>query len=105
MRRCRSPFKGLRGTVTDLLQHRRLQLQNCNILIYGRYTTVTMSKVVRIDEEALAIALGYGDSLSAGVKKMAEIIAKTEKARADYEKIERMIRSTIQEELETLTRY
>ncbi|MDN7026241.1 hypothetical protein FGU65_15405 [Methanoculleus sp. FWC-SCC1] len=64
-----------------------------------------MSRVVRIDEEALAIALGYGDSLSAGVKKMEEIIRRTEKARTEYEKIERMIRTTIQEELEALTRY
>jgi hypothetical protein len=64
-----------------------------------------MSRVVRIDEEALTIALGYGDSLSAGVKKMEEIIRRTEKARVEYEKIERMIRTTIQEELETLTRY
>jgi hypothetical protein len=64
-----------------------------------------MSKVVRIDEEALAIALAYGETLSKGIMKMHEAIGRHEKARTDHAAIERMIRQTIQEELESLTRY
>lgn len=62
-----------------------------------------MSKVVRIDEEALEIALKYGKNLSAGIMKMEELLKKQEKAKRDYTAIEEMIRRTIREELEMLT--
>lgn len=62
-----------------------------------------MSKVVRIDEEALEVALKYGKSLSAGIMKMEELLKKQEKAKRDYTAIEEMIRRTIREELEMLT--
>ncbi len=42
-----------------------------------------MSKVVRIDEEAIAIALQYGATLSKGIRKMDAIIRSTEKARQE----------------------
>jgi hypothetical protein len=64
-----------------------------------------MSKVVRIDEEALAIALTYGETLSKGIMKMEDVIGRHEKAKKDYTAVERMIRQTIREELESLTRY
>ena len=51
-----------------------------------------MSRVVRIDEEALEVALKYGKNLSLGVMKMEELIGKHEKARR-----------TIREELEVQT--
>ncbi|CCJ37129.1 hypothetical protein BN140_2206 [Methanoculleus bourgensis MS2] len=62
-----------------------------------------MSRVVRIDEEALEVALKYGKNLSLGVMKMEEMIAKHEKAKRDYNAIEEMVRRTIREELEVLT--
>lgn len=64
-----------------------------------------MSKVVRVDEEALEVALQYGKNLSAGIMKMEEMIKKQEKARRDYTAIEEMVRRTIREELEALSRY
>ena len=64
-----------------------------------------MSRVVRIDEEALEVALKYGKNLSAGIMKMEEMLKKQEKAKRDYTAIEEMVRRTIREELETLTRY
>lgn len=62
-----------------------------------------MSKVVRIDEEVLEVALRYGKNLSLGVMKMEETIERYEKTRRDYNAIEDMIRRTIREELEILT--
>jgi hypothetical protein len=62
-----------------------------------------MSRVVRIDEEALEVALKYGKNLSLGVMKMEEMIAKHEKAKRDYNAIEEMVSRTIREELEVLT--
>lgn len=62
-----------------------------------------MSKVVRVDEEALEVALKYGKNLSLGIMKMAEMIEKQEKAKRDYNAIEEMVRRTIREELEVLT--
>jgi len=64
-----------------------------------------MSRVVRVDEEALEVALQYGKNLSAGIMKMEEMLKKQEKARRDYTAIEEMVRRTIREELEMLTRY
>ncbi len=64
-----------------------------------------MSRVVRVDEEALEVALKYGKNLSLGIMQMEEMIAKQEKARRDYTAIEEMVRRTIREELEALTRY
>jgi low affinity Fe/Cu permease len=62
-----------------------------------------MSRVVRIDEEALEVALQYGKNLSAGIMKMEEMLKKQEKAKRDYTAIEEMVRRTIREELEVLT--
>ena len=62
-----------------------------------------MSKVVRIDEEALEVALKYGKNLSLGVMKMEEMIERHEKTKRDHNAIEEMIRLTIREELEVLT--
>ncbi len=62
-----------------------------------------MSRVVRIDEEALEVALKYGKNLSLGVMKMEELLKKQEKARRDYTAMEEMVRRTIREELEVLT--
>ena len=62
-----------------------------------------MSRVVRVDEEALAIALKYGKNLSTGIMMMEELLRKQEKVRRDYTAIEEMIRRTIREELEVLT--
>ena len=64
-----------------------------------------MSKVVRIDEEALEVALKYGKNLSQGVMKMEEMIEQHRKAKRDYNAIEEMVRRTIREELEVLVRY
>ncbi|MDD2788837.1 hypothetical protein [Methanoculleus sp.] len=62
-----------------------------------------MSRVVRIDEEALEVALQYGKNLSAGIMKMEEMLKKQEKEKRDYTAIEEMVRRTIREELEGLT--
>ncbi|NLM29341.1 MAG: hypothetical protein GX216_02750 [Methanomicrobiales archaeon] len=62
-----------------------------------------MSRVVRIDEEALEVALKYGKNLSLGVMKMEETIAKHARTKRDYNAIEDMIRRAIREELEVLT--
>ena len=64
-----------------------------------------MSKVVRIDEAALEVALKYGKNLSQGVMKMEEMIEQHRKAKRDYNAIEEMVRRTIREELEVLVRY
>ncbi len=64
-----------------------------------------MSRVVRINEEALEVALQYGKNLSAGIMKMEELLKKQEKAKRDYTNIEEMVRRTIREELEALSRY
>jgi uncharacterized protein (DUF58 family) len=64
-----------------------------------------MSKVVRVNEEALEVALQYGKNLSAGIMKMEELLKKQEKAKRDYTAIEEMIRRTIREELDALSRY
>ncbi len=62
-----------------------------------------MSRVVRIDEEALEVALQYGKNLSLGIMMMEELLRKQEKAKRDYTAIEEMVRRTIREELEVLT--
>lgn len=62
-----------------------------------------MSRVVRVDEEALEVALKYGKNLSLGIVKMEEMLAKHEKARRDYTAIEEMVRRAVREELEGLT--
>ena len=64
-----------------------------------------MSRVVRINEEALEVALQNGKNLSAGIMKMEELLKKQEKAKRDYTNIEEMVRRTIREELEALSRY
>jgi len=62
-----------------------------------------MSRVVRVDEEALEVALQYGKNLSAGIMKMEEMLNKQEKARRDYTAIEERVRRAVREELDMLT--
>ncbi|MDN7013112.1 hypothetical protein FGW20_08670 [Methanoculleus sp. FWC-SCC3] len=62
-----------------------------------------MSRVVRVDEEALEVALQYGKNLSVGIMKMEEMLKKQEKAKRDYTNIEEMVRRAVREELEMLT--
>ncbi|MCK9299345.1 hypothetical protein HL657_10570 [Methanoculleus sp. YWC-01] len=62
-----------------------------------------MSRVVRVDEEALEVALQYGKNLSVGIMKMEEMLKKQEKARRDYTAIEEMVRRAVREELDMLT--
>ena len=62
-----------------------------------------MSRVVRVDEEALEVALQYGKNLSAGIMKMEDMLKKQEKAKRDYTNIEEMIRRAVREELDMLT--
>ncbi|WP_292364423.1 MULTISPECIES: hypothetical protein [unclassified Methanoculleus] len=62
-----------------------------------------MSRVVRVDEEALEVALRYGKNLSLGIMKMEEMLKKQEKAKRDYTAIEEMVRRAVREELEMLT--
>lgn len=62
-----------------------------------------MSRVVRVDEEALEVALQYGKNLSAGIMKMEEMLRKQEKAKRDYTNIEEMVRRAVREELDMLT--
>jgi len=60
-----------------------------------------MSRVVRVDEEALEVALRYGKNLSEGIMKMEEMLKKQEKAKRDYTNIEEMVRRTIREAFQT----
>lgn len=64
-----------------------------------------MSRVVRINEEALEVALQYGKNLSVGIMKMEELLKKQEKTKRDQNAIEEVVRRTIREELEALSRY
>ncbi|MDD3976626.1 hypothetical protein L1994_04720 [Methanomicrobium antiquum] len=59
-----------------------------------------MSKVIRVQEDAIEIALKYGNSVSEGIRSM-ENQLKKQKSGIDIEDI----RVVIQEELENLRRY
>ncbi|MBP2132727.1 hypothetical protein J2128_000648 [Methanomicrobium sp. W14] len=59
-----------------------------------------MSKVVRVQEDAIEITLKYGNSVSEGIRTMNKLLKK-EKHGIDPEDI----RTVIREELENLGRY
>ncbi|MCZ9312022.1 MAG: hypothetical protein O0V67_01470 [Methanocorpusculum sp.] len=64
------------------------------------------SKVIRLDEDAIALCLKYGKTVSEGIRAMdARITAQqsTEKP-FDPKALEMMIRSCIRDELEVLSR-
>ncbi|NYT06371.1 MAG: hypothetical protein GKC04_08435 [Methanomicrobiales archaeon] len=59
-----------------------------------------MSRVLRIQEDAEAIALAYGPNVSEGIRTMERLLARRKEA-VDYG----MIRAIIREELDTLRGY
>jgi hypothetical protein len=64
------------------------------------------SKVIRLDEDAVALCLKYGKTVSEGIRAMDAKITEqqsTEKP-LDQKALEKMIRSCIREELEVLSR-
>lgn len=60
-----------------------------------------MSKVIRIQEDAEAIALSYGSSVSEGIRTMEKLLKKANKKDFDLEDI----RNVIRDELENINRY
>ena len=60
-----------------------------------------MSKVIRIQEDAEAIALSYGSSVSEGIRPMEKLLKKANKKDFDLEDI----RNVIRDELENMNRY
>ena len=64
------------------------------------------TKVVRISEDAEAICLQYGKTISEGIRIMEAKLQEQKKTSTppDMKALERMIRNCIQDELETLTR-
>lgn len=65
------------------------------------------SKVIRLDEEAIAIALRHGRTVSEGIRSMDAKLTANEKTAAkplDAKTLETLIRTCIREELELLTR-
>lgn len=61
----------------------------------------SVSRVVRIQEDAEAIALRYGPSVSEGIRVMERLLRQHERRGVDPE----AIRDIIREELEALVRY
>lgn len=64
-------------------------------------TVYTMSKVVRIQEDAIDIALTYGPSISEGIRAMEARLKRAERNQVDIE----TIRMAVREELESFGRY
>ena len=60
-----------------------------------------MSKVVRIQEDAIAIALSYGPTISEGIRVMEARLKRAERNQVDTE----AIRMVLREELESFGRY
>ena len=60
-----------------------------------------MSIVIRIQEDAEAIALSYGSSVSEGIRTMEKLLKKANKKDFDLEDI----RNVIRDELESMNRY
>ena len=60
-----------------------------------------MSKVIRIQEDAEAIALSYGANVSEGIRTMEKLLKKANKKDFDLEDI----RNVIRDELESMNRY
>jgi hypothetical protein len=59
------------------------------------------SKVVRIDEEAYALALQYGPNLSQGIRAMHAALEAAKKKEKQHD-LEETLRRVIREELEAL---
>ena len=69
-----------------------------------------MSKVVRISEDALDIALKYGSNLSEGIRAMEKLIQHSELSVREITRsieniIESKVREVIREELEMIGRF
>jgi hypothetical protein len=60
-----------------------------------------MSKVIRIDENSIEIAMKYGKSISEGIRTMDKMIRNSSRNTIDAEDIRRVVR----EELESFGRY
>lgn len=64
------------------------------------------TKVIRLDEDAIAVCLKHGRTVSEGIRAMDEKLSEqTSSAKPlDTKALEKVIRSCIQEELEVLSR-
>lgn len=64
------------------------------------------SKVVRLDEDAIALCLKYGKTVSEGIRMMDARITELQRAEKplDPKALEKMIRSCIRDELDVLSR-
>ena len=60
-----------------------------------------MSRVVRIQEDAIDIALSYGPTISEGIRAMELRLKRAERNQLDVE----VVRTAIREELESFNRY
>jgi len=60
-----------------------------------------MSKVIRIDEDSIEIAMKYGKSISEGIRTMDKMLHTNNRNTIDAEDIRRVVR----EELESFGRY
>lgn len=66
---------------------------------------LSMSRVVRISEDAYEIATAYGSGLSEGIRMMDAIIRElrtTGRSPLDLKEIERMVRSAVRDEIESV---
>ena len=64
-----------------------------------------MSRVVRISDDAFEIAASYGSTLSEAIRMMDTLIRelrRTERTQLDPKEIERMVRSAVRDEIETV---
>lgn len=64
------------------------------------------SKVVRLDEDAIALCLKYGKTVSEGIRMMDARITELQRAEKPFDPkaLEKMIRGCIRDELELLSR-
>ncbi|MDU9376692.1 hypothetical protein McpSp1_13170 [Methanocorpusculaceae archaeon Sp1] len=64
------------------------------------------TKVIRLDEDAIAISLKYGKTPSEGIRSMeAKLLEIDQSAKPiDMKALEKMIRSCVRDELEVLSR-
>ncbi|WP_338096088.1 hypothetical protein [Methanorbis rubei] len=64
------------------------------------------TKVIRLDEDAIAISLKYGKTPSEGIRAMeAKLLEIDQSAKSiDMKALEKMIRSCVRDELEVLSR-
>lgn len=64
------------------------------------------SKVIRLDEDAIALCLKYGKTVSEGIRAMDARLAEQQTAAPSFDQkaLEKMIRGCIRDELEVLSR-